>query len=260
MVFCTAWFTIHTWGPTWTYILTDVTFFSVLRLLHKDVLNLNLAMRYSSRLDNNKPNPNNYRFQCYRNLFFVIYGRTKAKMVREPLPSCCVLRVRELFPEANGKYTNFSLKGKRKRNWFDEQLFSCPLFITFDTIFYRVNLKCECTAPAQLSPKNVPPVQDPGRQNRETWIQFNWHTVNYSWQNFVNTWHFCWRNCLPGRTATRRYQHSVNTRSVWIRRVWKPKQRHTVDPWIHKDITGKEKDTRRQAISHNIWCSETSVL
>jgi hypothetical protein len=91
-------------------------FFSVLRLLHKDVLNLNLAMRYSSRLDNNKPNPNNYRFQCYRNLFFVIYGRTKAKKVRKPLPSCCVLRVRELFPEANGKYTNFSLKGKRKRN------------------------------------------------------------------------------------------------------------------------------------------------
>ncbi len=141
MVFCTAWFTIHTWSPTLTYILADVTFFSVLRLLHKDVLNLNLAMRYSSRLDNNKPNPNNYRFQCYRNLFFVIYGRTKAKKVRKPLPSCCVLRVRELFPEANGKYTNFSLRGKRKRNWFDEQLFSCPLFITFDTFFYRVNFK-----------------------------------------------------------------------------------------------------------------------
>jgi hypothetical protein len=38
-----------------------VTLFPVSRLLHKDVLDLTLAFRYSAKQDKNEPNHNNYR-------------------------------------------------------------------------------------------------------------------------------------------------------------------------------------------------------
>jgi hypothetical protein len=82
----------------------------VAKLLDPDVLAIQLAHRNVDLLDQNHPKPENYRFIAYRNLFFMVYGRTKAKMTRLPIPSCLVMRVRSIFPDPSNIYTGFKAK------------------------------------------------------------------------------------------------------------------------------------------------------
>ena len=82
----------------------------VTRLLHRDILEVQLAARFAEYEDQNEPRPENFRFIAYRNLVFMLYGRTRVKMPRLPLPSCFVLRVRDLYPDPNENYTNFKTK------------------------------------------------------------------------------------------------------------------------------------------------------
>jgi hypothetical protein len=72
-----------------------------------------LIFRYVDRDDRNHPKPENYRFIAYRNIFFLIYGRTRAKMSRMPLPSCIVEKIRSTFPDPHHHYTGFQSKKKR---------------------------------------------------------------------------------------------------------------------------------------------------
>jgi hypothetical protein len=58
--------------------------------------------------------PENFRFVAYQNIFFLIYGRTKAKMSRRPLPSCVIVKIRASFPDPNNVYTGFRAKKQRK--------------------------------------------------------------------------------------------------------------------------------------------------
>lgn len=54
----------------------------------------------------------NFRFGCYRNLYFWIYGkRTAKKGFRQELPSCLVSLVRERFPDPDHCYTGFLSSG-----------------------------------------------------------------------------------------------------------------------------------------------------
>ncbi len=85
----------------------------VSRLLHRDILEVQLAIRYADYEDLNEPRPENFRYIAYRNLVFMLYGRTRKKMPRLPLPSCLVLRVRDLYPDPNRNYTNFKSKKKK---------------------------------------------------------------------------------------------------------------------------------------------------
>jgi hypothetical protein len=86
------------------------------KLLDKDILEIQLAARYSNREDHNQLLPENFRFVAYRNLFFLVYGRTKAKQSRMPLPQCLVLKVRAVYPDPNNVYTGFQIKKKRRCN------------------------------------------------------------------------------------------------------------------------------------------------
>ena len=87
----------------------------VAKLLDPDVLEIQIGLRYRDRENNSEKKPENYRFVAYRNLFILTYGRTRAKEERKPLPSCLVMRVRNLFPDPNDKYTGFKSKKKRKK-------------------------------------------------------------------------------------------------------------------------------------------------
>jgi hypothetical protein len=86
----------------------------VSKLIDPDVLQIQLAHRYANAEDHNQLLPENFRFVSYRNLFFLTYGRTKAKMSRLPLPSCLVLKVRSTFPDPNDTYTGFKKKRQRR--------------------------------------------------------------------------------------------------------------------------------------------------
>jgi hypothetical protein len=86
----------------------------VAKLLDKDVLAVQLAHRNADLQDQNQLRPENYRFLAYRNLFFMVYGRTKAKMTRLPIPSCLVMKVRTIFPDPNNSYTGFKPKRLKK--------------------------------------------------------------------------------------------------------------------------------------------------
>ena len=87
----------------------------VAKLLDPDVLEIQIGLRYRDRENNSEKKPENYRFVAYRNLFILTYGRTRAKEERKPLPSCLVMRVRNLFPDPNNEYTGFKSKKKRKK-------------------------------------------------------------------------------------------------------------------------------------------------
>ncbi len=84
------------------------------KLLDPDVVEIQLAHRYSDLQDQNQLLPQNYRFVSYRNLFFFIYGRTKVRMSRLPLPSCLVMKVRAAYPDPKNIYTGFKAKRMRK--------------------------------------------------------------------------------------------------------------------------------------------------
>jgi hypothetical protein len=85
------------------------------KLLDRDILEVQLAQRYSKREDRNQLRPENLRYAAYRNMFFAIYGRTRAKMSRAPLPSCVVMKIREAYPDPHNKYTGFRAKSQRKK-------------------------------------------------------------------------------------------------------------------------------------------------
>lgn len=83
------------------------------KLLDTDVLKIQICHRYATGEDKNQLKPENYRYIAYRNLFFMLHGRTRAKMTRSPLPSCMVLKIREAFPDPNNQYTGFRSKRQR---------------------------------------------------------------------------------------------------------------------------------------------------
>jgi hypothetical protein len=87
----------------------------VAKLLDRDVLDVQLCHRFAKDEDKNQQKPENYRFIAYRNVFFIIYGRTKAKMSRLPIPSCVVMRIREAYPDPENIYTGFRSKKQRKK-------------------------------------------------------------------------------------------------------------------------------------------------
>jgi hypothetical protein len=87
----------------------------VAKLLDPDVLEIQIGLQYRDRENNSEKKPENYRFVAYRNMFILTYGRTRAKEERKPLPSCLVMRVRNLFPDPNDQYTGFKSKKKRKK-------------------------------------------------------------------------------------------------------------------------------------------------
>lgn len=84
------------------------------KLLDPEILEIQLAARYSSREDHNQLLPENFRYVAYRNLFFLVYGRTKANQSRMPLPDCLVQRVRASYPDPNNTYTGFQIKKKKR--------------------------------------------------------------------------------------------------------------------------------------------------
>jgi hypothetical protein len=84
------------------------------KLLDKEILEIQLAHRNADSLDQNLLHPENFRFMAYRNLFFMVYGRTKAKMNRMPIPSCLVMKVRSIFPDPKNSYTGFKAKRMKK--------------------------------------------------------------------------------------------------------------------------------------------------
>jgi hypothetical protein len=86
----------------------------VAKLLDPDVLAIQLAHRNADSLDQSQLRPENYRFLAYRNIFFMVFGRTKAKMTRLPIPSCLVMKVRSIFPDPNNCYTGFKAKKMKK--------------------------------------------------------------------------------------------------------------------------------------------------
>jgi hypothetical protein len=83
-------------------------------MIDPEILEIQLALRYRDRADNSDTKAESFRFVAYRNLFVMIYGRSRAKMSRKPLPSCIVMRVRTAFPDPNNKYTGFKAKRKRQ--------------------------------------------------------------------------------------------------------------------------------------------------
>jgi hypothetical protein len=85
----------------------------VTKLLDQDVLQVQLCHRFASGEDRNQLKPENYRFIAYRNVFFLIHGRTKKKMSRLPLPSCIMMKVRSLFPDPENNYSGFKSKNQR---------------------------------------------------------------------------------------------------------------------------------------------------
>ena len=87
----------------------------VTKLLDPDVLEVQLSHRYADGEDKNQLKPENYRFMAYRNIFFVIYGRTKKKMARLPLPSCIVMRIRSAYPDPKNCYSGFRSKRQHKK-------------------------------------------------------------------------------------------------------------------------------------------------
>jgi hypothetical protein len=84
------------------------------KLLDQEILEIQLAHRNADSLDQNQLRPENFRFLAYRNMFFMVYGRTKAKMTRLPIPSCLVVKVRSMFPDPNNSYTGFKAKRTKK--------------------------------------------------------------------------------------------------------------------------------------------------
>jgi hypothetical protein len=87
----------------------------VSKLLDKDVLEVQMCHRYASGDDKYQPKPENMRYIAYRNIFFLMYGRTRPKMSRAPLPSCVVMKIRESFPDPQNHYTGFRPNAKKQR-------------------------------------------------------------------------------------------------------------------------------------------------
>jgi hypothetical protein len=85
----------------------------VAKLLDRQVLEVQLAHRYAAREDHNQLLAKSFRFVAYRNLFFFIYGRTRAKMSRKPIPSCLMMKVRAIYPDPSNTYTGFKNKKRR---------------------------------------------------------------------------------------------------------------------------------------------------
>lgn len=86
----------------------------VTKLVDRDVLEVQLAHRYANREDHSKIVTKSFRFVAYRNLFFLVYGRTRAKMSRRPIPSCLMMKVRLAYPDPDGSYTGFKHKKQRR--------------------------------------------------------------------------------------------------------------------------------------------------
>jgi hypothetical protein len=86
----------------------------VSKLLDRDVHEVLLCHRYASGEDKNQLKPENFRFVAYRNVFFIVYGRTKKKMSRLPLPSCAVIRIRNAYPDPQNSYSGFRSKKQKK--------------------------------------------------------------------------------------------------------------------------------------------------
>lgn len=87
----------------------------VSKLLDPEVLEVQLCQRFASGEDSYQQKPENYRFVAYRNIFFLIYGRTMPRMSRKPLPSCVMIRIRAAFPDPKDHYTGFRFKKQRKQ-------------------------------------------------------------------------------------------------------------------------------------------------
>jgi hypothetical protein len=83
------------------------------KLLDRDVLDIQLCHRWASGEDKTQKKPENYRYVAYRNIFFLLYGRTRPRMSRCPLPSCVVLKIRETYPDPNNHYTGFQAKKQK---------------------------------------------------------------------------------------------------------------------------------------------------
>ena len=84
----------------------------VKKLLDPDVLTVQICHRYATGEDKNQLKPENFRYIAYRNVFFLLNGRTRAKMSRAPLPSCIIMKIREAFPDPNNQYTGFRAKNQ----------------------------------------------------------------------------------------------------------------------------------------------------
>ena len=85
----------------------------VKKLIDGDILQVQICHRYASGEDKNMLKPENFRYVAYRNIFFLLHGRTRAKMSRHPLPSCIVMKIRESYPDPNNRYTGFRSKKQR---------------------------------------------------------------------------------------------------------------------------------------------------
>jgi hypothetical protein len=85
----------------------------VSKLLDRDVLEIQLAHRYADREENNKRVAKSLRYVAYRNMFFLVYGRTRVKMTRKPIPSCLMMKVRLAYPDPDDNYTGFKNKKQR---------------------------------------------------------------------------------------------------------------------------------------------------
>jgi hypothetical protein len=72
-----------------------------------------MCHRYASGEDKYLPKPENFRYIAYRNVFFLMYGRTRPKMSRAPLPSCVVMKIRASYPDPDNQYTGFRYKKLR---------------------------------------------------------------------------------------------------------------------------------------------------
>jgi hypothetical protein len=83
------------------------------KLLDLDVIGIQICHRYAIGEDHNQLKPENYRYIAYRNAFFLLHGRTRAKMNRCPLPSCMVMKIREAYPDPNNQYTGYRPKRMR---------------------------------------------------------------------------------------------------------------------------------------------------
>ncbi len=79
----------------------------VKKLIDGDILQVQICHQYASGEDKNMLKPENFRYVAYRNIFFLLHGRTRAKMSRHPLPSCIVMKIRESYPDPNNRYTGF---------------------------------------------------------------------------------------------------------------------------------------------------------
>ena len=87
----------------------------VSKLLDRDIIEIQIGLRYREKADNGTLKPESFRFAAYKNLFILMYGRTRTKESRKPLPSCLVMLVRSKFPDPNKEYVGFQAKKKKRQ-------------------------------------------------------------------------------------------------------------------------------------------------